>query len=99
MIKVGAIKGQSIILSAVSHMSTAHHAAHSLWSSVHEVAKIYGGRALLRKPEDGEFGFLIFWEGGPEGWADVYARDPDAATPGFTVEAEDGAKIRFTDLD
>jgi len=99
MIEVATVTNQPVVLIAVSHMTTAFHAAHALWSSVHEAAKVYGGRALLRKPEDGEFGFLIFWEGGPEGWADEYAADPESSTPGFTVEAEDGVKIRFTDLD
>lgn len=99
MIEVGEQGEPEVFLTPVSHMTTAFHAAHTLWSSVHEASKVHGGRALLRKPEDGEFGFLIFWEGGPNGWADAYAADPDASTPGFTVEAEDGMKIRFTDLD
>lgn len=99
MIEVGTEQNKSVILTAVSHMTTAHHAASALWSSVHEAAKIHGGRALLRQPEDGEFGFLIFWEGGPEGWADEYAADPEASAPGFTVVAEDSVKIRFTELD
>ena len=90
---------QTIYLSPVSHMTTAYHAANALWQSVHEAAKIHGGRALMRTPDDGEFGFVVFWDKGPAQWADSYAVDPDSVAPGFTVEAEEGTKIRFTDLD
>lgn len=100
MIEVRTQDGQGeVFLTSVSHQSTAHHASHTLWASVHAASKIHGGRALIKKPEDGEFGFLVFWDGGPDQWADAYVADPESSARGFTAQAEDGNKVRFTDLD
>jgi len=88
-----------IYLIPVSHMTTAHDAAYALWQNVFTACKIYGGIPFIKTPEDGENGFLVSWEGGPPQWADAYAVDPEASARGFTVESEDGNKVRFTDLD
>lgn len=90
---------QDIVLARVDQFTTASDAAHELWHSVHEQAKKFGGKALLRTPDDGEWGFLVRWESGPPQWADAYAVSDGAEAPGFTCTAENGTEIRFNDLD
>ena len=90
--------GQDIYLARVDQYSTAEDAARELWSSVHNAAKIFGGRALLRTPDDGEFGFSVRWEAGPHQWAQAYVVSEGADAPSFTTEADDAVTVRFTDL-
>lgn len=88
---------QTISLTDLSQISGAAAAANLLWSDVHQQARVHGGRALIRTPEDGENGFLIFWEGGPENWAIQYVAHPGNAETPLGVEAVDGLKVRLTD--
>jgi hypothetical protein len=78
-------------------MTTAEDAARTLYASIHNASKVHGGKALLRTPEDGEFGFLVCWDSGPEQWAESYVVDPEANAPEFTTDADEGM-VRFTDL-
>lgn len=89
-----------VYLFSTDQFTTAYDAAHHLWASVHSAAKKFGGAALLRTPEDGEWGFLVRWEHGPDGWADAYVRGEGADAPGFTASSDgDGLEVRFIDLD
>ena len=88
-----------IYLTPVDQFTNAHDAAHELWQSAFEAAKMVGGAPLLRTPENGEWGFLVIWEKGPDQWADAYVVDDGADAPGFTATAEEGNKVRFVDLD
>lgn len=91
--------GDSVIfVTGVDHHTTAEDAARNLWDSVHEASKHHGGVAVLRTPEQGEYGYLVHWEHGPEKWANTYVLDEEANAPEFTTDAEDGDKVRFTDL-
>lgn len=87
-----------IYLPPVDIHTTAHDAAHELWAGVHKASKEHGGRALLRTPEEGEFGYVVFWESGPIQWAQNYVVQEGATGPGFTSDAADALSIRFTDL-
>lgn len=89
-----------IHLSRVDQFASSYHAAHHLWQSVHEKAKRFGGSALLRTPDDGEWGFLVRWELGPKDWATAYVVSEGADAPGFTATSDgDGLEVRFVDLD
>lgn len=90
---------EEIFLSSVDQFTTAHDAAMELWASVHEAAKKHGGKALLRTPDDGEWGYLVRWEHGPNQWADAYVVSQESDAPGFTASAENGIEVRFVDLD
>ena len=90
---------QDIILDHVDQFTTASDAAHHLWQSVHDAAKRFGGSALLRTPDDGEWGFLVRWEHGPKDWARAYVVSEGADAPGFTASTDDGTEVRFIDLD
>lgn len=91
---------EEIYLSRVDQFTTSYHAAHHLWQSVHEKAKMFGGSALLRTPDDGEWGFLVRWEHGPKDWATAYVVSEGADAPGFTASSDgDGLEVRFVDLD
>lgn len=98
MITVRTSDGKNeVYLIPVDAMTTAEDAARTLWDSVHKATKIHGGKAVLRTPDDGEFGFSVGWEMGPKQWAEAYVVDPEANAPEFTTEADDGS-VRFTDL-
>lgn len=89
-----------IYLYEVDMFTTSEDAARHLWHSVHEAAKKFGGKALLREPEDGEWGFLVRWEGGPKDWAAAYVVGEGADAPGFSAMNDgDGLEVRFVDLD
>ena len=90
-----------IYLTTVDQYSTAHDAAYDLWTSVHNASKIFGGKALLRTPKDGEHGYLVRWELGPKQWAGAYVVCDGADAPGFASSSEsvDGMEVRFVDLD
>lgn len=89
-----------IYLSHVDQFTSAFHAAHHLWQSVHEAAKKFGGAALLRTPEDGERGYLVRWDNGPKDWAEAYVVGEGADAPGFAATSDgDGLEVRFEDLD
>ncbi len=61
---------------------------------------MFGGSALLRTPDDGEWGFLVRWELGPKDWAAAYVVSEGADAPGFTATSDgDGLEVRFVDLD
>ena len=90
--------GQDVYIGTVDQYSTAHDAAHALWASVHNASKIFGGRALLKTPDDGEFGFSVRWEDGPHQWSHAYVVCEGASAPGFTTDADDALTVRFTDL-
>lgn len=87
-----------IYLAGVDQFNTAEDAAKCLWQSVYDKVKIYGGAAILKVPDDGEWGFTVTWEHGPEQWADAYVVAEDAQAPGFSVEAENGKTVRFLDF-
>lgn len=89
---------QDIYLPPVDQFTNAHDAAHELWAGVHRAAKEHGGRALIRTPDEGEFGYVVFWESGPPQWAQAYVVSEGATTPGITSEASDALSVRFTDL-
>lgn len=89
---------EDIFLPSVDQFTTAYDAAHELWAGVHKASKEHGGRALLRNPDEGEFGHVILWENGPEQWSQAYAVSQGASAPGFTCEAADALSVRFTDL-
>lgn len=88
-----------VYLTGVDHVTTAHDAARALWESIHKQAKYLGGSASLRTPQDGEWGFLVRWDGGPVQWADAYVVSEGASAPGFTATSENGVEVRFVDLD
>lgn len=90
---------QDIELAPLTDAATAAIAAQTLFASVHQASKDFGGRALIRTPEDGEDGFVIFWEGGPEQWADAYVVAPESDSKAIAVEAVDGTKVRINNLD
>ena len=87
-----------IYLPPVDQFTTAHDAAHELWAGVHKASKEHGGRALIRTPDEGEFGYVVFWESGPIQWSQAYVVAEGATAPGFTSEAADALSVRFTDL-
>lgn len=89
---------QDIYLPTVDQFTNAHDAAYELWAGVHKATKQHGGRALIRTPEDGEFGFVVLWDGGPPQWSHAYVVSEGATTPGFTSDAADALSVRFTDL-
>lgn len=100
MINVSNADGtQDVHLTTVDQFTNSHDAAHALWASVHEQTKVHGGKALLRTPNDGEWGYLVRWEHGPVQWADAYVVSEGADAPGFTSSAEGGVEVRFVDLD
>jgi len=91
---------EEIYLASTDQFTTSFDAAHHLWASVHEAAKRFGGAAMLRTPEDGEWGFLVRWEHGPKDWAEAYVVGEGADAPGFTASSDgDGLEVRFVDLD
>jgi len=90
---------EDIFLTRVDHFSSAHDAAMALWASIHEASKTYGGKALLRTPDDGEQGYLVCWDHGPKQWSDAYAVSEGASALEFTAISENGIEIRFVDLD
>ena len=89
---------QDVHLDTVDQHATAHDAAHGLWASVHNAAKIFGGRALLKTPDEGEFGYSVRWEAGPHQWAQAYVVSEGSTAPQFTTDADDAITVRFTDL-
>lgn len=94
------MKGElNIPLAGVDQFTTASDAAHHLWQSIHAAATIHGGSALLRTPDDGEWGFLVRWNHGPNAWASTYVMHEFSDAPGFTASTDDGMEVRFVDLD
>lgn len=89
---------KDIFLPRVDHFTGAHDAAHELWAGVHKASKEHGGRALLKTPDEGEWGYVVFWENGPVQWPHAYAVQEGASAPGFTCEPADALSVRFTDL-
>lgn len=87
-----------IYLAFVDQHSTAEDAARELWNSVHNATRIFGGSAKLKTPDEGEFGYSVFWEDGPKQWSHAYVVSEGATSPSFTTEADDALTVRFTDL-
>lgn len=89
-----------VYLNAVADAKNASDAAHLLWASVHQAARIHGGRALIKTPDTCHLGgYVVMWESGPKQWADAYAVCDGACGKTFAVEAMGGGNmVRFSDL-
>lgn len=89
---------KDINLTAVDHVSDAESAAQKLWESAHEAAREHGGAVFLFTPDDrGDEGWAVFWDRGPEQWADAYVVSEGADAMGFVAQAENGDTVVFVD--